>query len=124
MSAVPVDELFVSWLTANLPGVAFASERPGNLEQRLPFVVVRRGGGGDIDQGLDGPIMDLDFYAADRTTVAYVAQAVDRLFRQQTPAAWMGVQFTMLRCNQGATKVGDVNPAVRHMVATYSFSLI
>lgn len=123
MIAVNVDELFVSWLTAQLTGVRVASERPAKLEDVLPFVVVSRGGGGDIDSALDGPIMDVDCYAATNTAAGDVARLVDRAFRQLTPAGWRGAQFTMLRCNQAPIKVGDANPAVRHYAATYSFSL-
>jgi hypothetical protein len=123
MIVVNVDELFTSWLSANLTGVGVASERPSDVQSRLPFLVVRRGGGGDLAQALDGPIMDFDYYAADWTTVGALARRVDGLLREQTPAGWRGAQFTMLRCNQAPMKVSDANTAVRHMAGTYSFSL-
>lgn len=126
--SVPVDELLTSWLASLLPDVRVTSERPADLETRLPCVVVRRGGGGDAGQWVDGPIVDVDCYAAPSAAAASSAAAtlagqVDRLFRERTPAAWRGAQFTFLRCNQAPIKVSDSNPAVRHYVSAYSLSL-
>lgn len=124
MISVSVDELFVSWLAAQLPGVNVSSERPGNVETVLPAVVVRRGASGDLDRWLDGPQMDVDCYAATRSLAGDLGRAVDYQFRVNTPAAWMGAQFSFLRCVQAPIKVPDVNQAVRHVASRYSFSLI
>jgi hypothetical protein len=123
VNTVNVDELFVSWLQAQQPAWGVASERPATLGQTLPFVVIRRGGGGDNAPWVDGPVVYVDCYAADWSTVGTVARAVDSLFRERTPTGWRGAQFTLLRCNQAPIKVSDANTAVRHMASIYTFSL-
>ena len=72
-----VDAVLLALLRAELPALVFGTQQPADVLARLPYVVVRKVGGTNIDERFaHRSVVNVDAYAADRPTAAALAETV------------------------------------------------
>ena len=91
MPNVDVEALLIPWLTSTL-GVRFVTDLPANLADVLPLGQVTRIGGADDDNvaSFDAPVVDVDYFAADRAAVSDLARRGHTALRITLPGLTVG----------------------------------
>lgn len=117
---VDVDAVLVAWLTGLLgPTVRVATETPNDLAALVPFVKVRRVGGGVKSRLLDLAQVTVEVFGVDKAQATSVAGQIDDAARFTLPTSVGHVSV-----GYGGTTTGPVerpysNLNVRYVQATY-----
>lgn len=117
-----VEVLLVAYLAAADPSARVLTDLPDDLESVLPVWQVRRVSGADRDYKLDRPIVDIDTWAADRTTAAQRAHQAHALLRGDLPhlhAVQPSGVVTSVETIAGPRWLPDPNTNLRRYSASY-----
>ena len=123
-----VEALLVYWLKTVVGLTNVVTEQPTNLQFVLPLHVVERFGGGDTGElGLDVANVDIDTFAADRTTAKNTAELVRWWLRMKLPG-WRSLDgrtvVSRVETIQAPTnRPWDSRNAVRRFGGTYRIHL-
>lgn len=118
---VDVEALIVAWLKMVVGFVNVTTEYPTNAVFTMPLVVVERLGGSDQTITLDVCHLDVDVYAADRTSAKTQAETIRRAIRVLLPGyMWQGTTITRTATISAPSHAPfDSRAAVRRVTAAY-----
>lgn len=121
-----VELLLTGWLRTALiippatTGPRVVRRLPGNLEQVLPVVQVTRIGGGRVQQVLDQPRVDIDYYALTDEAASDGARLVESLLPTLRGVTTGGGAVGWVGIEVGASWKPDWNERVRRYGLTAS----
>lgn len=117
---IDIEALLVDWLEDTVEGVTASTETPDDLEGQLPWLLVRRVGGGYDGFRLDQPTVDIATFATSTTTASALAAQVQVLLHEQLARHKVGTAVvSAVSTITGPHWVPYDNPAMRRYEATY-----
>lgn len=130
----PSIERLLVVLLEPIAGCPITAELPHNFQEpagnafELPVVAIDRIAGEDLDFKLDRPIIDVDVYAADRTTAQNISEDLRAYIRNELPGshvAFDGYNVVFGRCRTivGPRCLPHSNPTIRRYSANYELLL-
>lgn len=119
---IDIEALLVAWLEDTIEDVHASTETPAELDDRLPWLLVRRIGGPYDGFRLDQPTVDIAVFAATGPEASALAAQVQRLLHERLARSKVGTAVvSQVRTNTGPHWVPYGNPNLRRYEATYSF---
>ncbi len=117
---VDVEILLTSWLEANVEDVRASTWTPADLDERLPWVLVRRTGGGYDGFRLDQPSVDIAVFAPDVDTASALALQIQQLFHESLARRQHGdAVVAHVRTTSGPHWVPYDNADIQRVEASY-----
>lgn len=119
---IDIEALLVTWLEDVIEDVTASTETPADLEEQLPWLLVRRIGGPYDGVRLDQPTVDVAAFAASTTAASALAAQVQVLLHKQLARHQVGAAVvSAVNTLTGPHWVPYDNPAMRRYEATYQF---
>lgn len=125
-----IEQLLADWLKAQLADVAIViagdipDDVPSNLAYAVPIIIVSRFGGPDRVLTLDNPRVDIDAFAASRTSAKALGERIRRAIRVVLPRQILGgAVVTRTATFSPPTIVAWDNGAVRRASAAYELGI-
>jgi hypothetical protein len=120
---VDIERLLVGWLHAHL-AVRCSTDLPADLAGALPILQVGRIGGPDTARGVDAPMIDIECYAADRSSAYTLAEQARNSLRYVLPGTNVnGTYVARVDTVSGPAQRPYDNTNVTRYVATYTLHL-
>lgn len=121
MSWPDVEKVATTYLRGLIAG-RVVTRLPSDLEAVLPVTRVTRGPGSD-DGITDGPLLDVESFAADRGAMWTLAEETRQALHALAGQAVDGVLVDSVTTATGPVRVDYENPAVERAVASYRLAL-
>lgn len=118
---IDIEAVLIGWLEATVEGVRASTETPPDLDDRLPWLQVRRVSGPYDGFRRDQPTVDIAAYAAAGPDACDLALRVQEfLYTQLWGATTGGAVISRVETRVGPHWVPYDNPGLRRYEATYS----
>jgi hypothetical protein len=119
---IDVEAVLIAWLESTVEDVRASTETPSDLEDRLPWLQVRRIGGPYDGFRRDQPVVDITSYAATGPDASDLALLVQQLLHERLwGATTSGAVISRVETRTGPHWVPYDNPNLRRYEATYAF---
>lgn len=116
--------LLTSWLEANIEDVTASTKTPADLDDRLPWVLVRRTGGPYDGFRIDRPSVDIAVFAPDVDTAMALGLQIQRQFHENLARRKHGdAVVSHVRTDTGPHWVPYDNPAIQRVEASYALAV-
>lgn len=121
---IDIEALLVAWLQESIEDVTASTETPADLDDNLPWLLVRRTGGPYDGFRLDQPQVDIAVFAATGPDASALAAQVQVLLHQQLARTKTGTAVvSKVDTISGPHWVPYDNPAMRRYEASYRLTV-
>ncbi len=121
---IDVETLLTSWLEANIEDITASTKTPADLDDRLPWVLVRRTGGPYDGFRIDRPSVDVAVFAPDEDSASALALQIQRRFHEVLARRRHGdAVVSHVKTDSGPHWTPYDNPAIQRYEAPYTLTV-
>jgi hypothetical protein len=118
---IDIEAVLVGWLEDTIEDVRASTETPADLDERLPWLRVRRVSGPYDGFRLDRPAVDIEVFAATGAEASALALQIQQLMHVQFARAKVGdAVISQVKTLSGPHETPYGNPNMRRYEASYS----
>ena len=121
---IDIEAVLIAWLEDSVEDVRASTKTPSDLDDQLPWVLVRRVGGPYDGYRVDRPQVDIETFAATSTAAADLALHIQHLLHEQLAGSTTGgTVFSRVETPVAPHWVPYDNPNMDRYTATNRFAV-
>jgi hypothetical protein len=121
---IDIEAVLIAWLEDNVEDVRASNKTPSDLDDRLPWILVRRTGGPYDGFRIDRPTVDIETFAATSVAAADLALHIQHLLHDRlVGAVASGAVFSRIETSVAPHWVPYDNPNMARYTASNRFAV-